>query len=141
MIYYYNIKNFGLYWYEDEKSTKPKNKLSLKNIAIQNNDTEPNKFSLKLKEKDIEKEYKFKCNTEEEKNNLIKAINKTINLSKLKKESIEIPNIQIKERKKIIKDLFKSNNNMKIKANYIEDKIFECLKNGKFFKINRKKIK
>ena len=138
--YYYNIKNFGLYWYEDEKSTKPKNKLSLKNIAIQNNDTESNKFSLKLKEKDIEKEYKFKCNTEEEKNNLIKAINKTINLSKLKKESIEIPNIQIKERKKIIKDLFKSNNNMKIKANYIEDKIFECLKSGKFFKINRKKM-
>ena len=136
--YYYQIKNCGLYWFEDQKSTKPKNKLSLKDATIINNDKDLNKFSLKLKEKDVEKEYKFKCNLEDEKNLLIKAMVKVINDSKNMKEGIQIPTIEIRERKKVIKDYFQKKN--KIKANYIEEKIFDYLKTGKYFKMNKDKM-
>ena len=97
-----------------------------------------NKFSLKLKEKDVEKEYKFKCNLEDEKNLLIKAMVKVINDSKNMKEGIQIPTIEIRERKKVIKDYFQKKN--KIKANYIEEKIFDYLKTGKYFKMNKDKM-
>ena len=136
--YYYQIKNCGLYWFENQKSTKPKNKLSLKDATIINNDKELNKFSLKLKEKDVDKEYKFKCNLEEEKNALIKAMTKVINNSKNMKEGIDIPTIEIKERKKVIKDYFQTKN--KLKANYIEERVFDYLKTGKYFKINKDKM-
>ena len=136
--YYYQIKNCGLYWFENQKSTKPKNKLSLKDATIINNDKELIKFSLKLKEKDVDKEYKFKCNLEEEKNALIKAMTKVINNSKNVKEGIDIPTIEIKERKKVIKDYFQTKN--KLKANYIEERVFDYLKTGKYFKINKDKM-
>ena len=135
--YYFQVKNCGLYWFEDEKYQKLKNKLSLKNVTIINSDKEPIKFTLKnSNEKD--KEYRYKCDTEEQKNALIKAITKAINSSKEEKSSIQIPKIEIKERKKVIKDYLKINN--KIKENYIEDQILDYVNTGKFFKINKKKM-
>ena len=135
--YYFQVKNCGLYWFEDDKYQNIKNKLSLKNITILNSDSDPNKFTLKnSNEKD--KEYKYKCDTEEQKNALVKAISKAINNSKTEQKSFEIPKIEIKERKKVIKDFLKMNN--KIKGNYIEDKILDFLKTGKYFKINKKKM-
>ena len=82
-------------------------------------------------------EYKFKCNTQVEKNNLINAITKAKNESKEVKDVIQFPKIEIKERKKVIKDL-KSYN--KVNDTNIEDNIFEFLKTGKFFKIDKKKM-
>ena len=135
--YYFQVKNCGLYWFEDEKYQKLKNKLSLKNVTIINSDKEPIKFTLKnSNEKD--KEYRYKCDTEEQKNALIKAITKAINSSKEEKSSIQIPKIEIKERKKVIKDYLKINN--KIKENYIEEQILDYVNTGKFFKINKKKM-
>ena len=135
--YYFQIKNCGLYWFEDQKTTTAKNKLSLKNVVIVNSDKKPTKFLLKNSNEN-DKEYRFKCNTEEEKNALVESITKSINNSKEIKNTIQIPKIEIKERKKIIKDYLKSNN--KIKGTYIEDKILEYLKTGKYFKINKQKM-
>ena len=135
--YFYQIKNCGLYWFEEQASTKPKNKLSLENITIVNSNAEPYKFSLKQNSKGRVEEYKFKCNTQVEKNNLINAITKAKNESKEVKDVIQFPKIEIKERKKVIKDL-KSYN--KVNDTNIEDNIFEFLKTGQFFKIDKKKM-
>ena len=135
--YYFQIKNFGLYWFEDQKSTKAKNKLSLKNMIVLNNEKSPKKFKLKFSN-ETDKEYKFKCNSEEEKNIMIKTITKSINDSYNIKDKIEMPIIEIKERKTMIKDYLKLNN--KIKGTYIEEKILEYLKSGKYFKSSKKKI-
>ena len=137
--YFYQIKNCGLYWYEDQKYLKPENKISLEEVTVINAETDPIKFSLKPNNsKGGEKEYKFKCNTQEEKVALINAINKAKNCSKEIKDAIQFPKIEIKERKKVIKDYLQLNN--KINGTNIEENIFGYLKIGKYFKIDKKKM-
>ena len=136
--HYYQVKNYGLYWFDVQNATKPKNKLSLKEAKLLNLESKPNEFSLKLKEKNVEKEYKFKCNNEQEKSNLIKAMTKAINNSKKETNGIQMETIEIKERKKVIKDYLNENN--KIDIHYIEDTIFEYVKSGKYFQINKQKM-
>ena len=136
--YYFQVKNYGLYWFEDQKKTKPKNKLSLKDATLLNPESKLTEFSLKLKEKNGDKEYKFKCNNEKEKYNLIKAMTKAINNSKKEINGIQIEQIEIKERKRVIKDYLNAKN--KIQMNYIEDQIFEYVKTGKYFKINKERM-
>ena len=136
--HYYQVKNYGLYWFDAQNATKPKNKLSLKEAKLLNLESKPNEFSLKLKEKNVEKEYKFKCNNEQEKSNLIKAMTKAINNSKKETNGIQMETIEIKERKKVIKDYLNENN--KIDIHYIEDTIFEYVKSGKYFQINKQKM-
>ena len=137
--YFYQIKNCGLYWYEDQKYLKPENKISLEDVTVINAETDPIKFSLKPNNsKGGEKEYKFKCNTQEEKVALINAINKAKNCSKEIKDAIQFPKIEIKERKKVIKDYLQPNN--KINGTNIEENIFGYLKSGKYFKIDKKKM-
>ena len=139
--YFYQIKNFGLYWFDDQTSNKPKDKLSLEEVSIINTETEPIKFILKSNSKEGEKEYKFKFNTKEEKNALIQAISKTKrNYKDIKNiNTLDIPTIEIKERKMVIKDYFTIKK--KIKEINIADNIFEYLKNGQFFKIDKKRMK
>ena len=110
-------------------------------MSIINTETEPNKFILKSNSKEGEKEYKFKCNAQEEKNALIQAISKTKRNSKDIKNinTMDIPTIEIKERKMVIKDYFTIKK--KIKEINIADNIFEYLKNGQFFKIDKKRMK
>ena len=136
--YYYQVKNYGLYWFEDQKKTKPKNKLSLKDATLINPKSQLTEFSLKLKEKNADKEYKFKCNNEQEKYNLVKSITKAINNSKKVINGIQLETIEIKERKKVIRDYLNANN--KIQINYIEDQIFEYVKTGKYFLINKERM-
>ena len=136
--YYYQVKNYGLYWFDDQKKTMPKNKLSLKDATLLNPESKLTEFSLKLKEKNGDKEYKFKCNNEKEKYNLIKAMTKAINNSKKVINGIQIEQIEIKERKRVIKDYLNAKN--KIQMNYIEDQIFEYVKTGKYFKINKERM-
>ena len=138
--YFYQVKNRGLYWFEDQKSSKPENKISLEDATIINTETEPNKFTIKSIDKGGEKEYKFKFNTKEEKNALINAISKAKNDSKEIKDVTQFPKIKIKERKKVILDYSKSNNKQ-INDTNIEDNIFEFLKTGKYFPIEKKKMK
>ena len=136
--YYYQVKNYGLYWFEDQKKTKPKNKLSLKDATLINPKSQLTEFSLKLREKNADKEYKFKCNNEQEKYNLVKSITKAINNSKKVINGIQLETIEIKERKKVIRDYLNANN--KIQINYIEDQIFEYVKTGKYFLINKERM-
>ena len=137
--YYYQVKNYGLYWFEDQKKSKPKNKLSLKDATLLNPESKLTEFSLKLREKNVDKEYKFKCNNEQEKYNLVKAMTKAINNSKKVINGIQLETIEIKERKKVIRDYLNANN--KIQINYIEDQIFEYVKTGKYFNINQERMK
>ena len=136
--YYYQIKNCSLYWFEKQTSTKPENKISLENITIINSKEEPNKFSIKSNYKGGIQEDQFKCNSQEEKNNLINAISKVRNDSKEIFNLIKFPKIMIKERKKVIKDYFKINN--KLDEVNIEKDITELLKTGNYFKIDKKKF-
>ena len=52
---------------------------------------------------------------------------------------MDIPTIEIKERKIVIRDYFSIKK--KIKEINIADNIFEYLKNGQFFKIDKKRMK
>ena len=60
--HYYQVKNYGLYWFDAQNATKPKNKLSLKEAKLLNLESKPNEFSLKLKEKNVEKMSKKNIN-------------------------------------------------------------------------------
>ena len=139
--YYYQIKNNGLYLFEDQDSKMPKYKISLKDATPSSPSpkSESTEISLKLKENNIDKEYIFKCNNEQEKYNLIKALTKAINNSKNEINGIQMETIKIKERKlEIIDNLIEKN---KIGINDIEDHIFEFVKDGKYFQIDEKKWK
>ena len=138
--YYYEVKNNGLYLFEDQDSKMPKYKISLKDATPSSPSpkSESTEISLKLKENNIDKEYIFKCNNEQEKYNLIKALTKAINNSKNEINGIQMETIKIKERKlEIIDNLIEKN---KIGINDIEDHIFEFVKDGKYFQIVEKKI-
>ena len=63
---------------------------------------------------------------------------KAINNSKKETNGIQMETIEIKERKKVIKDYLNENN--KIDIHYIEDTIFEYVKSGKYFQINKQKM-
>ena len=126
--------------FEDQDSKMPKYKISLKDATPSSPSpkSESTEISLKLKENNIDKEYIFKCNNEQEKYNLIKALTKAINNSKNEINGIQMETIKIKERKlEIIDNLIEKN---KIGINDIEDHIFEFVKDGKYFQIDEKKM-
>ena len=68
----------------------------------------------------------------------VKSITKAINNSKKVINGIQLETIEIKERKKVIRDYLNANN--KIQINYIEDQIFEYVKTGKYFLINKERM-
>ena len=135
--YFFQIKNCGLYLFEERNSKIPIDKFPLKNVIIKNNEKELNKFLLIANEKGNQIEYNFKCDTDEIKNSVIRTMKKSINEENNKKDTLKLEKIEFKERKKIIKDLPKIVDN---KFNNIEDKILEYLKTGKYFKLNEKKM-
>ena len=135
--YYYQVKNNGLQLFEDQESKIPKYKLSLKDAILLNPESKFTEFSLKLKEKNAEEKYEFKCDTKQEKNNLVKVITKAINNSKNVIDGIQIKTIEIKERKMVIKDYLKEKN--KIDFNDLEKSIYEYM--GENFKKDEKKLK
>ena len=137
--YYYQVKNNGLYLYEDQEAKIPKYKLSLKDAILLNPESKFTEFSLKLKEKNAEEKYEFKCNTEQEKNNLVKVITKAIKNSKNVIDGIQIKTIEIKERKMVIKDYLKEKN--KIDLNDLEKRIYEYVEKCNYFKISEKNLK
>ena len=137
--YYYQIKNCSLYWFENQTSIKPENKISLENITIINPKEDQNKFSIKSHYKGGEQEDQFKCNSLQEKNALINAISNVRNDSKkINNLVIKFEKIEIKKRKKIIKDHLKTNK--KLERVNIEKNIFEYLKTGKYFNIDKNKF-
>ena len=136
--YYYQIKNCSLYWFENQTSIKPENKISLENITIINPKEDQNKFSIKSHYKGGEQEDQFKCNSLQEKNALINAISKVINDSKEINNFIKFEKIEIKKRNIIIKDHLKTNK--KLEGVNIEKNILEYLKTGKYFNIDKNKF-
>ena len=136
--YFFQIKNNGLYWFKNKESNLAKNKISLKNVdKIDYFDNK--KFVLKVKEKDEIKEYKFKCDSEEEKNKWVVALSRAMRKAQIENK-IEInEKIEIKQRKKIIVDLFNLPN-IKIDGKYIEDKVLGSLSVEDYFKMTPEKI-
>ena len=136
--YYYQVKNYGLYLFENQESVETKYKLSLKDAILLNPQSNSTEISLKLKEKNEDKEYIFECNNEQEKNNLIKALTKAIKNSKNETNEIKMETIEIKERKKEIMDYLNEKN--KIGIIDIEGRIFEYVSKGDYFKKNESKM-
>ena len=136
--YYFQIKNECLYWYKDKDINMAKNKIPLKNVN-KIDSSEEKKLLLKINEKEDIKEYKFKFDSEEEKIPWVKAI--TRNMKKTQKENeIQLEEkIEIKQRKKIINDLFKLPN-IKNEGVYIEANVMGSLYGEDFFKITPEKI-
>ena len=124
--------------FENQESVETKYKLSLKDAILLNPQSNSTEISLKLKEKNEDKEYIFECNNEQEKNNLIKALTKAIKNSKNETNEIKMETIEIKERKKEIMDYLNEKN--KIGIIDIEGRIFEYVSKGDYFKKNESKM-
>ena len=136
--YYFQVKNGCLYWFVDKNTNMAKNKISLKHVN-KIDSSEEKKFVLKLNEKGEINEYKFKCNSEEEKIKWVKAITRA--MKKVQKENeIQIKEkIEVKQRKKIINDFFNLPN-IKNDGVYIEEKVMGSLAGEDFFKMTPEKI-
>ena len=136
--YYFQIKNEGLYWFKDKESKLANNKISLKNInKIDYFDDK--KFVIKINEKEDIKIFKFKCDSEEEKNKWIIAISRAMRKTK-NENKIELKEkIEIKQRKKIINNLFNLPN-LKIDGIYIEANVLGSLSREDFFKMTPEKF-
>ena len=138
--YYFQVKNGCLYWFIDKNANMAKNKISLKSID-KIDSSEEKKFILKIKEKEESNEYKFKCDSEEEKIAWVKAINRA--MKKVKNEDnkeIEVKKkVEIKLRKKVINDLFNLPN-IKNDGVYIETSVMGSLADEDFFKMTPLKI-
>ena len=136
--YYFQIKNEGLYWFKDKESKLANNKISLKNInKIDYFDDK--KFVIKINEKDDIKIFKFKCDSEDEKNKWIIAISRAMRKAK-NENKIELKEkIEIKQRKKIINNLFNLPN-LKIDGIYIEANVLGSLSREDFFKMTPEKF-
>ena len=136
--YYFQIKNGCLYWFIDKDTNLAKNKIPLKNInKIDSSDEK--KFILTINEKEDIKDYKFKCDTEEEKNIWVRAIKREMNKVKNENENEIKQKIEIKPRKKIINDLSKLQN-IKRDGIYIEAKVLGSLSGEDFFKFTPEKF-
>ena len=144
--YYFQLKNGFLYMYKDDSSDIVLNKFPLKNInEIENYKNK--KFKIKMTENDegnenkkkYIREYKFKCNSEQEKESWMNVIAKVTN--KYKKEKIIVKEkIEIKEYKKVIEDFFNLPN-IKVNEMYMQSKVLDSLENEDYFKKNSYRIK
>ena len=136
--YYFQIKNGFIYLFKDKNSKIAKDKISLKNVNKVDT-TEENKFVIKINAKNDVKEYKFKCESEEDKLLWVRAITRA--MGKIKKDNeVQIKEkIEIKERKKIISDLSHLPN-IKFDGIYIKDQVLDSLYGEDFFKMTPKKI-
>ena len=111
-VRFFQLKNGYLYWFKDKDSSMIQNKISIKETMRVESHKE-NKFLMVINEgNDKEgrtkgKIYKFACNNEEEKQKWVNAI--TNEMKRLKGESEEKneTKLEIKIRKKYIKDFFK----------------------------------
>ena len=137
--YYFQIKNDCLYWFKEKNKNKnlAKNKINIKFIN-QIETSEGTKFSLIINEKDEIRKYKFKSVSEEDKSLWIKEIGKIIKKVKKDNEIPEIQKIEIKQRIKVINDLFKLPN-IKIDEVYIKTQALKALSED-FFKLTPEKI-
>ena len=128
-----------MYWFKEKNKSKnlAKNKINIKHInKIET--SEGKKFSLILNEKDEIIKYKFKSKSEEDKLLWIKEIGKIIKKGKKDNEIPEIQKIEIKQRKKVINDLFNLPN-IKINGVYIKTQVLNALSED-FFKLTPEKI-
>ena len=142
---YFQLKNGNLYWFIDKKSSIIQNKISIKDTekVVSHKDK---KFLMIVKERDDEKakelkvkEYKFMCETEEEKIEWVlvitNAMKKLNNEKVLKKEE----KLDIKVRKKIIHDLFKFPD-INGETTYMRKKVLAAMNNENYFKPSARKI-
>ena len=103
------------------------------------------KFLMRVKEEEEKtklftiKEYKFKCETEEEKVAWIFAITNSMKKVKSSEESKNETKLNIKVRKKIIHDLFKFPDINKNLA-YIREKVLKSMENENYFQPSPRKI-
>ena len=142
---YFQLKNGNLYWFIDKKSSIIQNKISIKDTekVVSHKDK---KFLMIVKEKEDEKgkeikakEYKFMCETEEEKIGWVMAITnsmKKVNNDKILKNEEKL---DIKVRKKIIHDLFKLPD-INTENTYMRKKVLDAINNENYFKPSRRKI-
>ena len=141
---YFQLKNGNLYWFIDKKSSIIQNKISIKDTekVVSHKDK---KFLMIVKEEDEKKkeikakEYKFMCETEEEKIEWVLAI--TNSMKKLN-NAIILKNetkLDIKVRKKVIYDLFKLPE-ISSQTTYMRNKVLEEINNENFFKPSQRKI-
>ena len=141
---FFQLKNGYLYWYIDKKSSIIQNKVSIKDT--EKVESHKNlKFLMRVKEEEEKtklftiKEYKFKCETEEEKVAWIFAITNSMKKVKSSEESKNETKLNIKVRKKIIHDLFKFPDINKNLA-YIREKVLKSMENENYFQPSPRKI-
>ena len=142
---YFQLKNANLYWFLDKKSSIIQNKISIKDTerVVSHKDK---KFLMIVKEQEDEKgkkikakEYKFMCETEEEKIGWVMAITnsmKKVNNAKILKNEEKL---DIKVRKKVIHDLFKLPD-INTENTYMRKKVLDAINNENYFKPSPRKI-
>ena len=138
---FFQIKNGYLYWFKDKNSMLIQNKINI-NKTLRVESHKENKFMMIVNDEENKqnKIYKFECNNEEEKTEWINQITKEmIRLNDIKKNKSNNENIyEIKEYKKVIKDLF----NLSISnydRTYMKKKVKEKMENENYFKLTKKK--
>ena len=141
---FFQLKNGYLYWYLDKKSSIIQNKISIKDT--EKVESHKNlKFLMRVKEEEektktiSKKEYKFKCETEEEKVAWIFAI--TNSMKKIKNSDVakNEQKLNIKVRKKLIHDLFKFPD-INLNLAYMREKVLKSMENENYFQPSQKKI-
>ena len=142
---YFQLKNGNLYWFENKKSSIIKNKIALKDTEkIVSHKDKKFLMIVKIQEEEkgtefMEKEYKFRCETEDEKRkwilaltNSMKEVNKSENLKNEEK-------LDIKIRKKVIKDLFKLPE-IHNDTTYMRNQVLDAIEREHYFKPSARKI-
>ena len=146
---FFQLKTGYLYWFLDKKSSIIQNKISIKD-TIKVESHKDKKFLIRVKEKEEEnvkdkkkeikvKEYKFMCESEEEKVQWILAITNSMKKMKNSKILKKEGKLDIKPRKKIIHDLFKLPEINKDTI-YMRKKVLEEMKDEHFFSPSQRKI-
>ena len=141
---FFQLKNGYLYWYLDKKSSIIQNKISIKDT--EKVESHKNlKFLMRVKEEEektktiSKKEYKFKCETEEEKVAWIFAITNSMKKIKNSDVSKNEQKLNIKVRKKIIHDLFKFPD-INLNLAYMREKVLKSMENENYFPPSQRKI-
>ena len=141
--FYMQTENGALYLYKDQNSNQLLNKIPIKNIIKIDTDKQ-NEFVLienynsgKSKEKTFKgKIYKFKCNSDEEKDKWVKVISSEI--KRLRKDDNN-KIFKVPPRKKEIIDHFKLEEINK-DPNYMRNKVMISMNREKFFDPSQRKL-
>lgn len=141
--FYMQTENGALYLYKDQNSNQLLYKIPIRNIIKINADKQ-NEFNLtenfdpgKKKEKNFKgKIYKFKCNSEEEKDKWVNVISSE--KKRLKKDG-DNKTFEVPPRKKEIVDHFKLEEINK-DPNYMRNKVMISMNKEKFFKPSQRKL-